>query len=65
MLYRVAGLLFFLFGCFLMLGHLFSGGSTRPRGGGGFASAYNNLVTGVALCAIGLFVLFKSSGKQA
>ena len=64
MLYRVAGMLFFLFGCFLMLGHLF-GGSSPSTGGGGVTSDDNNLITGVALFAIGLFVLFKSSGKQA
>jgi hypothetical protein len=64
MLYRVAGMLFFLFGCLLMLGHLFGGGSPSA-GGSGFASGYNNLITGAALFAIGLFVLFKCSDKQA
>ena len=63
MLYRVSGTLFFLFGCFLMLGHLFGGNSTRA--GGGFASEYSNLITGASLFAIGLYVLFKCSGKKA
>ncbi len=63
-MYRIAGILFFLFGCFLTLGH-FLGGDQRPVGGGGVAPEYNNLITGVALFAIGLYVLIKCSGKRA
>ncbi|HYG80010.1 MAG TPA: hypothetical protein VD861_06460 [Pyrinomonadaceae bacterium] len=64
MLYRVSGLLFFLFGCFLMLGHLLVGNSPRA-GGGGFASDYSNLITGAALFAIGLYVCIKCPGRKA
>lgn len=64
MLYRVSGILFFLFGCLLVLGRLFGGDSPRA-GGGGFASNYSNLITGAALCAIGLYVFLKCSGQKA
>ena len=65
MIYRVAGMLFFLFGCFSILGHLFGGGGSPRAGGGGVASEYNDLITGTAFFAVGLLVLFKSSGKKA
>ncbi len=64
MLYRVFGMLFLLFGGFGVLGHLF-GGSAPQAGGGGFASEYNNLITGAVLLAVGLYVCVKSSGKKA
>jgi len=64
MLYRVFGMLFLLFGGFLVLGHLF-GGSAPRVGGGGVAPEYNNLITGAVLLVVGLYVCAKSSGKKA
>ena len=65
MLYRVSGALFFLFGCFLTLGHLMGG--DQPRSGeSGFASGqYGNLITGITLGVAGLYVFVKSYNKQA
>jgi hypothetical protein len=64
-LYRVAGMLFFLWGSFLTLGHILGG--EQPRSGeSGFASGqYGNLITGITIGVGGLYVLVKSYKKQA
>jgi hypothetical protein len=64
-LYRVSGALFFLFGSFMLLGHLMGG--EQPRSGeSGFASGqYGNLITGIVLGIAGLYLFVKSSNKQA
>ena len=65
MLYRVSGALFFLFGCFLTLGH-FLGGDTPRAGESGFASGqYGGLITGIVLGLAGLYIVIKTYGKQA
>jgi hypothetical protein len=64
MLYRVFGMLFLLFGSFLVLGHLLGGNAPRFVEGG-VASEYNNLITGAVLLAVGLYACVKSSGKKA
>ena len=64
MLYRVSGTLFFLFGCFLMLGH-FLGEDKRRAGETGFASGqYGGLITGVALGVAGLYIVLKTADKR-
>ena len=64
MLYRVSGTLFFLFGCFFMIGH-FLGGDKPRVGETGFASGqYGGLITGIVLGLAGLYVVIKTSGKQ-
>jgi len=64
-LYRVSGALFFLFGGFLILGHILGG--EQPRvGESGFASGqYGGLIAGITLSGAGLYVFVKSSSKQA
>lgn len=61
MLYRVAGMLFLLIGCFLTLGHLLWG-DEGPRS---YDSGTSNLVTGLALLAAGLYLCLKRSDKKA
>ncbi|HKR01303.1 MAG TPA: hypothetical protein VJT09_11555 [Pyrinomonadaceae bacterium] len=60
----MSGALFFLFGCFLTLGHFI--GKDAPRAGEtGYASGqYGGLITGFALGVAGLYILVKTYGKQ-
>jgi hypothetical protein len=64
-LYRVSGALFFLFGSFLTLGHLLGGNQPRPGETGLASGQYGDLIAGIPLFVGGLYILIKSSGKQA
>ena len=61
MLYRVAGMLFLIFGCFLTLGYLLWG----DKGPRSYDSGTSDLVSGLALLAGGLDLCIKCSGKKA
>ena len=61
MLYRVAGMLFILMGCFQMLGRLLWG-HDGPRS---YDSGTGDLATGLAFLAGGLYLCIKCSGKKA
>jgi hypothetical protein len=64
-LYRVSGVLFFLFGSLLILGHFLGGDQPRPGESGLAAGQSGGLITGIALGLAGLYIFVKSSDKQA
>lgn len=62
MLYRVAGMLFLLIGCFQVLGHLLWGDAAGPRS---YDPGTGDLATGLALLAGGLYLCIKCPAKKA